>query len=267
MNKQNYKNSKTRKPKNRRVRNDRQAVLYRCFGNHKPGVMNYLPVWISAPMRYNETFTQSLVTNAFNQQSFRANSLFDPNRTSTGHQPLGFDQLAASYNRYVVDKVSWYISIPGSTDVFHASVGITNEQITVSSVATWDTFNECPTVRNQTSAVNGSVPMIFTGKKSLPHFYGSGIDKYYTDDSFQALVSASPAESIDLNVVLYNISGTTVSVRYTVNLKYRAIFFDPVTPTQSLKSKGRFATRARNKDDETDSVMVRIPPEVLSKLI
>lgn len=36
------------------------------------------------------------------QYVFSANGLYDPNITGTGHQPLGFDQMMAMYDHYVV---------------------------------------------------------------------------------------------------------------------------------------------------------------------
>ena len=36
------------------------------------------------------------------QQSFNLNSLYDPDRTGTGHQPYGFDALSVAYTRYKV---------------------------------------------------------------------------------------------------------------------------------------------------------------------
>lgn len=33
---------------------------------------------------------------------FRANSVFDPNQTGVGHQPLGFDQWSVFYDNYIV---------------------------------------------------------------------------------------------------------------------------------------------------------------------
>jgi hypothetical protein len=42
---------------------------------------------------------------------FRLNSAFDPDYTSTGHQPMGFDQWSSYYNHYVVESCSYQISI------------------------------------------------------------------------------------------------------------------------------------------------------------
>jgi hypothetical protein len=36
------------------------------------------------------------------QHTFNANSVYDPNQSGTGHQPMGYDEMAAQYNHYVV---------------------------------------------------------------------------------------------------------------------------------------------------------------------
>lgn len=46
-----------------------------------------------------------------NEYAFRLASLFDPNFTGTGHQPRGFDQMAALYTEYVVYKVQIQVRI------------------------------------------------------------------------------------------------------------------------------------------------------------
>lgn len=54
-------------------------------------------------MRYSDVYTfGSSATPA--AQVWRANSLFDPDLTSGGHQPLYYDQLTAVYNEYLVFK-------------------------------------------------------------------------------------------------------------------------------------------------------------------
>lgn len=38
----------------------------------------------------------------YNNQNFRGNSVFDPDETYVGHQPTGFDQYAALFNKYII---------------------------------------------------------------------------------------------------------------------------------------------------------------------
>lgn len=54
------------------------------------------------PMRYCETVTLSAAAGTMAKYVFRANSIYDPNYTGTGHQPSGHDQWSAFYGRYTV---------------------------------------------------------------------------------------------------------------------------------------------------------------------
>ena len=54
-----------------------------------------MPTTFNTTLHYRESILLSstaMLPTAFN--NFSMNSLFDPNRTGTGHQPYGFDQLA-----------------------------------------------------------------------------------------------------------------------------------------------------------------------------
>jgi len=62
-----------------------------------------LPKQLFNTVRYVDWFTFNF-TSGLGTYVFSANSLFDPNTTGTGHQPLVFDQLAALYNHYTVLK-------------------------------------------------------------------------------------------------------------------------------------------------------------------
>lgn len=53
-------------------------------------------------LRYAESIQLDAGIGSVSSYNFRANSLFDPNETGIGHQPLGFDQWAEFYNRYTV---------------------------------------------------------------------------------------------------------------------------------------------------------------------
>ncbi|AXH74322.1 MAG: putative capsid protein [Cressdnaviricota sp.] len=55
-------------------------------------------------LRYSDQITLNPVAAATSHYHFRANSIFDPDRTGVGHQPYGHDTLQGIYKSYVVDK-------------------------------------------------------------------------------------------------------------------------------------------------------------------
>ena len=64
-------------------------------------------------MKYSQTFTISSALGAV--QRFNLNNIYDPDRTGVGHQPYGYDQLGAIYNRYRVIACHWAINVYPST--------------------------------------------------------------------------------------------------------------------------------------------------------
>jgi hypothetical protein len=55
-------------------------------------------------LRYVADVQLTPTTSAVGSYIFRANNLYDPDYSGTGHQPMGFRQWAAFYNHYVVQK-------------------------------------------------------------------------------------------------------------------------------------------------------------------
>jgi len=53
-------------------------------------------------LKYNEVYTLTSTAGSIAKQVFRANSLFDPDFTNVGHQPMYYDQLSALYANYTV---------------------------------------------------------------------------------------------------------------------------------------------------------------------
>lgn len=100
----------------------RQATSFERHTFVKPQVGNDLlpPVrWVKHT--YTEVLNLTPITSFYAAYQFRANSLFDPNYTSSGHQPYGFDTLASQYNRYVVYKSA--IRIQGFAQVATSGKG------------------------------------------------------------------------------------------------------------------------------------------------
>lgn len=84
------------KPRARYIARKRRRLLRRF--NPQIG----FPSSTYVKMRYVETFTISPVSTVLNEHLFLANGIFDPRVAVGGHQPLGHDQWATFYNKYVV---------------------------------------------------------------------------------------------------------------------------------------------------------------------
>lgn len=54
---------------------------------------------------------------------FRANSLYDPNQSGTGHQPRGFDELAAIYDHYTVIGSKLKVTFENDVDIAALTAG------------------------------------------------------------------------------------------------------------------------------------------------
>lgn len=72
-----------------------------------PGrIANQMSDYATYTLRYTELFSGVDITSNWTKQ-FRINSIFDPNYTDSGHQPMGRDLLATVYNYYRVLKTEF----------------------------------------------------------------------------------------------------------------------------------------------------------------
>lgn len=62
------------------------------------------PAKMMTRMRYSTVVSIDPMAGSPAHHLFRANSIYDPDYTSTGHQPYGHDTMANIYNHYMVTK-------------------------------------------------------------------------------------------------------------------------------------------------------------------
>lgn len=79
-------------------RPNNRPLIYRGIG---------IPPIFMTKLKYNETVP---VSSAFGEYLFNGNSIYDPNRTSTGHQPMYQDEFAALYRKYAVSASKIQVS-------------------------------------------------------------------------------------------------------------------------------------------------------------
>ncbi len=147
-------------------------------------------------MKYAEDIMVSVDGNIGTNYLFRCNSIFDPNQSGTGHQPMGHDQYANFYKRYTVvgSKITVRFvggTVSGSTVDPNAitNVGITTIDDTGSSIVNPTDFME--NNRTTYSLIQPQKPTTTITKYfSAKEFFG--VKNVVDDDTLTSFFGGNP---------------------------------------------------------------------------
>lgn len=185
-------------------------------------------------LRYCQPILLQSVGGAQAKYQFRANSLFDPDYTSVGHQPLRFDQLSTFYGNYIVvgSKIT-VLQIGGSPAAVtygilalylsdSNSIPNVNEQLIENGKCKW-------TLTTDSSNMKVKLTEKFSAKKFF------NITNIKDNESrIGAAIDANPADIAMFNLVLGPLDGASgISLRFLVTIDYLAIFQQPLDVPQS----------------------------------
>lgn len=164
-------------------------------------------------------------------QLYRLNSLFDPDATGVGQQPMFYDQLSPIYQRYCVYQVEYKIVVCNQSTSLDAIVGIqANADATTSTdVDRYIMNGNCEW--NIVERNNGAAIRTFQGTVDLPSMASMTKEQYMADDQYQGIVSGNPGIQFYLKVFAANVdetSGTTGLVRMYTELRYKCKLFNQV---------------------------------------
>lgn len=178
------------------------------------------------------TLVDSGVASVPTTYVFNCSSLFDPDVTGTGHQPMGFDQLALFYNHYTVLGCRLTVEFIGDYRSHSCTVGIL-PQAGPSPLTSVEQILEQPLVRvlSLTGGYGAAAKAILSSTVAPHRWYGS---KPFAKDQLTAAVTASPLESVYFHVFMApnrTLSDTNVHARVT--LVYDSAFQEPKTLVQS----------------------------------
>lgn len=206
------------------------SSLRKRFTNRRSSVPHPLtmPSKLNISMKYSEPLAFTTTTGLAYDYQFNLNSIFDPNRSGGGHQPLGHDQWATLYGRYRVDRstvhATW-LNAPSvgqmCTVLFSNSVGdITNPAEAI----------ESPFSSSKGMSTSGTCTEI-TRSQSLNTVTGVTESIYRADDRYQAAFGASPSETIIAHIITF--TPTSASINVNVVVTYYLTLFDHLQLTVS----------------------------------
>lgn len=187
-------------------------------------------------LRYSDYYQSSTVTaGVMNQIVFSANGIFDPDITSTGHQPLMFDTYAAMFNHYYVV----------SSRVRVVAVNTYDSSVPACAVA-WGVYLDDSQV----------IPTSYTaiaeqGKSQVSYIMCDKLSKSVAKKSFDAskfwnpinistqaaAVTANPSDQAYFNLWYQPVDQasniSSLRITFHVTIDYLVKFMEPKDPAQS----------------------------------
>lgn len=179
--------------------------------------------------RYCSLINLTYTIGALPVYTFSANGLYDPDISSTGHQPMYFDQMAAIYNHYNVSSSRIVVkgSSPAATSGVTSVVGVTlddDASIGYSFSANLIEDNTKKSAWAITGGVNAQTVALRCNWRHRQVFGGDLL----ADTENQGTSAANPADQSYYNVWLETTDrSTTTLFQAMVEIEYDTIWTEP----------------------------------------
>lgn len=182
----------------------------------------FLPDRIIVPLHYNRSTT----VVAEQQYYYSCNSIYDPDYTGVGHQPMYHDWWAQQYKVYYVAysmiKVRW--TTLSLSDACWLAIMPTQETSSTFDTTSIQTFREWPWIRSRTipsSVGTTGRPVVLKNVISPRKFWGESFDI----STLRAQFGANPANVLNWAFIVRNFEvGSTINGYIEVDLYYKCVF-------------------------------------------
>ncbi len=197
---------------------------------------------VHAPRSLSDTDTISLTSSSVSarltgdQYEFRLNSIYDPDLSGTGHQPYMYDQFAALYGRYRVDRVDIEIDVIASPSTSHCVTALVQGPSGAWSIngRTTASLIENVKCKNVYALASAVTPPRLRMTIDLPTYLGIGRAAYEADLSqWSGAIGSNPSRVAVLNLATSVFAGTSETVQCVVTIVYHTKLWDPVVFGQS----------------------------------
>ncbi len=188
--------------------------------------------------RYADTASLSSTAGVVSSYVLRANDLFDPDFTSSGHQPMGFDQMIAFYNHFVVTKARLVVTFVNTGSSTGPTVCIRQDadSTVITNINQIKEFGGCVYEQLEAKGSYGQNKVLELSL-DIAKLQGVNPQAIVANTALQGNAAASPTEVTFFHILLWDSTGTTSAVSAQFVLEQEAVFIEPRDLTQSLERK------------------------------
>jgi predicted porin len=196
-------------------------------------------------MKYSDlvAFSTAGSVPTANVYAFRINSLYDPDFTSTGHQPYQFDQLSAVYNNFLVSKVDVAVRFRNPDLNTHLWAGVqfvTDTDVGAAGSAAGKTVPNIREIGNsymRPLGINDNRTSMFSYEATvdIAKQFGLNYTEYHGDlTSFSGIATSNPARQCFMQLIVADpSSGASKGIEVDVDIVYHALLYGYKSPAQS----------------------------------
>lgn len=228
MQTKNGKKGKRSRRYNKRKKTVKGSYISRGVGIH-PTTSSPLPQTFKTVLRYNEIAKLQASGTSTDRYVLGANNCYDPDFSYGGHQPRGFDQLMAMYNKWVVVGSKITINF-NNTTAYPGIVGVV-ERVD-STAQTYLNYIEGANrviwkQLGPSSGPNSSWTM--TEKHSPKKFFGKS--KIMDNENLKGNAAAGPSLPVYWHIFYYDMANSinTAAIYFTYQIEYIVVFHEPIT--------------------------------------
>jgi len=191
------------------------------------GPVNGFPEVLRTSLRYQDQYTLTSSSGSAGVWLFRLNSLFDPDLTGVGHQPLYYDQLTGIYQYYRVRSTRMHVTfLPLTDDTELTTTGPYEVGVSANSTSTFST-----TLNTLAEQNNSKVALLPRDKSAQPvsitttYFPQRDLGVSFKDDTVSSVIGSSPTATYYGCIFAADLNLTSGSVKAVVTLTFDAEFF------------------------------------------
>lgn len=199
--------------------------------------MPLFPARFRTHLRYCDSIALSTGVSVAGNYVYSANGMFDPDITSTGHQPMGFDQMMLSYEHYCVTHSTMTLNIRHTATTQSGDCGIL---LTSGATASTDYQRNLEAgfltrLRLNATPYEGSLGNL-VNKMDVAKF--GTVPKLLDNPDYKGTIAANPVEQSYFHISVWNSDNANVGTfAIDVMIDYVAWFFEPRDLTQSFASQ------------------------------
>jgi hypothetical protein len=168
-------------------------------------------------------------------QSFRMNSIFDPDLTGVGHQPLGHDEFTPFYTKYTVTGIRYAVTYSNQSTTDYADVAVCLRPNT-NGYGTMSTVLESSYVQRAVLGPEGGANNIRTirGTCTVAKIRGVPTQKVINENEYSAQIGANPVLQPTLQIYVENQNtAAAITVNVRTDITYFVQLYDRRIITQS----------------------------------